>query len=75
MAVEDDATSRSPVDSVSFGILPDVIPGGDHVVGLDVEHVEEKVVDLVAVRRTKKNPQNWVFKKYGSQLVSLISSS
>jgi len=73
--VEDDVTPHSPVGSVSFGILSDVIPGGDHVIDLDAEHVEEKVVDLVAVRRTKKNPQNWVMKKYGSQLVSLISSS
>ena len=35
--VEDDATSRSQVGSVSFVTSPD----GDHVACLDVEHVED----------------------------------
>ena len=33
--VEDDATLRSSVCSVSFEISPDVTPGRDHVVGLN----------------------------------------
>jgi len=35
--VEDDATPRSPVSSVSVGILSDVTPGGDRVAVLNVE--------------------------------------
>jgi len=42
--VEDDATPRSPLDSISFGISPVVTPGGDHVAGLDAEYVEEKLL-------------------------------
>jgi len=52
--VEDDGTPCSPV---GFEISPDMTPGEDHVAGLDAEHVEEKVIDLITARRTKKNPQ------------------
>ena len=40
--VENDATPRSPIGLVSFGISPNVMRSGDHVVGLDTEHIEEK---------------------------------
>ena len=56
MGVKDDATPRSPIGSVSFGILLDVRPDGDHVVDVNVENVEGKIIDLIAARRTKKNP-------------------
>ena len=68
--VEDDATPRSLVDSISVEIVLDVTLGGDHVAILDAKHVEEKV-DLIAVRRTKKNQQKWVVKKHGSQFSKL----
>ena len=55
--VENDATPCSPVGLVSFGISLNITPGGDHVADLIAEHVEEKVVDLFAVKRTKKYPQ------------------
>ena len=42
--------------------------GGDHVASLVAEHVEEKVVNLIAFKRTKKNPQKWVVKNRGSQV-------
>ena len=50
--VEDDATPRL-VGSVSFGISPNVTPGGDHVAGLDAEHVEEKINDLMRVKEQR----------------------
>jgi len=48
--LEVDVTPSSPVSLVSVGISPDVTPGEDHVVVLDVEQV-----DLIATKRTKKN--------------------
>ena len=68
--MEDDTTPCSLAGSVSFGILLNVSSGGDHIVGLNAEHVEEKVVDLIAVRRTKKNPQKWIVMKHDFKLVS-----
>ena len=53
--VEGDATPRSVVGSVLIGISSDVKPSGDRIAVLDAEQVEEKV-DLIAARRTKKNP-------------------
>ena len=44
---------------------------GDHVANLNVGYVEENVVDLIASRRTTKNPQKWVVKKYRSQVSEL----
>ena len=38
--LEDDTTPCSLVSSVLFGISPDMISGGNHVVDLDAEHVE-----------------------------------
>ena len=38
---------------------------------MDTEHVEDKVVDLIAVRRSKKNQQMWIVKKCGSQVGEL----
>jgi len=49
--VEVDATPPSPVGSVPVGISPDVTPGGDHVVVMDIEPVE-----LFAAKGTKLNP-------------------
>ena len=69
--VEDNVASRSLVGSVSFGILSDMTSAEDHVTGLDAESVEEKVIDLIVTRRTKKNPQKWVVKKHGSQVDEL----
>ena len=40
--VEDDATLRFSVGSVSFGILPDVTLGGVRVAVLDAKNVEKK---------------------------------
>ena len=45
--------------------------GRDHVAGLDAEHVEQKVVYLIAARRTKKNPQKSIMKKRVSQVDEL----
>ena len=42
--VKDGATPHSLVGSVTFGISPDVTPGGDRVVVLDAKHVEEKLL-------------------------------
>ena len=42
--------------------------GGDHVTSLVAEHVEEKVVNLIAFKRTKKNLQKWIVKNRGSQV-------
>jgi len=55
--VKNDDTLHSPASSVSFWILPNVTLSGNHVADLDVEHVKEKVVDFIANKRTKKNPQ------------------
>ena len=55
--VDNDVTPRSPVDSVSFGISSNMTPGRDRIASLDLEHVEEKIINLIAVRKTKKNPQ------------------
>jgi len=44
---------------------------GDHVANLNVGYVEENVVDLIASRRIKKNPQKWVVKKCRSQVSEL----
>ena len=41
-------------------------PRGDCVVVLDA-----KQVDLVATKGTKKNPEQWVIKKHGSQVGKL----
>jgi len=68
--VEDDATLLSLVGSILFEISPDVTPGRDHVASLDVKHIEEKVIDLIAAKRTKKNPQKWVVKSMDLKLVS-----
>ena len=43
-------------------------PGGDHLVVLDTEQVEQ--IELITVKRTKMNPQQWV-KKRGSQVGEL----
>ena len=40
--VENDATPRSPVGSVSFGISADVTLGRDYVAICDVKHVRRK---------------------------------
>ena len=61
-----DATPSSPVGSVSIGISTDVTPDGDRVVILNAEQV-----NLIAAKRTKKNPQKWVVKKHGSQVGEL----
>ena len=63
--VEDDATPCSVVSSVLFGISPDMISGGNHVVDLDAKHVEEKFVDLNAARK-RRRPQKWVVKMHKS---------
>ena len=55
--MEDDTTLCSPIGLVSVGISPDVTPAGDSVAVLDAEHVEGKVVDLIASKRIKKNLQ------------------
>jgi len=47
------ATLSSSVDSVSVEISLNVTPGEYHVAVLDDEHF-----DLIAVKRTKKNPPN-----------------
>jgi len=38
--VEVDATSPTPVDSVSVRISPDMTPGGDHVAVMNTKQVE-----------------------------------
>jgi len=58
--VEVDATPPSPVGTVSFGMSPDVISGGDHVASLNVEQVED--VEVFAVTETKMNLRKWVKK-------------
>jgi len=63
--VEVDITAPSPVDLVSVEISPDVIPGGDRVAVMDTEQVE-----LIEVKRTKKNSRNWL-KKRESQISEL----
>ena len=62
--VEVDATPQSPVGSVSVKTSPDVTPGGDHVVRVDTEHVEDidENVELFAAIRTKIKPRKWVKK-------------
>ena len=37
----------------------------------DAERVEEKIVDLITTKRTKKNPQKWIVKKHESQVGKL----
>ena len=66
--VEVDATPPSPVSSVSVKTSPDVTSGGDHVVRVDAEQVEDidENVELFAAIGTKVKPRSWV-KKYGSQ--------
>ena len=39
--MEVDATSPSPVGSISVKTLPDVTPGGDHIGRVDTEQVED----------------------------------
>ena len=51
--VEVDATPPFSVGSISVRISPDMTPGGDHVAILNDEQVEQ--IDLIAVKRTKKN--------------------
>ena len=68
--MEDDVPLRSLVGSVSFGISSDMTSAEDHVTGLEAESVEEKVIDLIVTRRTKKNPQKWVVKSVDFKLVS-----
>ena len=55
--VEVDTTPPSPVSSVSLKTSPDVIPGGDHVVRVDTEQVEDidENVKLFAAIETKIN--------------------
>ena len=48
--MEVDATP-SPVASVSLGISPDVIMGGDHVADLDVEDIDEDVELFAAIKQ------------------------
>ena len=65
--VEVDATPPSPVGSVSVKTLSDVTPGGDHVVRVDTEQVEDiENVELFAAIGTKVKSRSWV-KKHESQ--------
>ena len=68
--IEDDATPRSPVRSISIEISPEAIQCGVHVANLDAEDIG-KGVNLIAARRTEKNPRKWVVKKRGSQVCDL----
>jgi len=67
--VEVDATSPTPVGSVSVRTSPDVTPGGDHAASFDVEQVEDidENVELFAAIGTKIKSQKWV-KKHESQV-------
>ena len=67
--VEVDATSPSPVGSVSVKTLPDVTPGGDHIARVDTEQVEDidENVELFAAIGMKVNSRSWV-KKHESQV-------
>ena len=56
--VEVDAILPSPIGSVSVGISPDEISGGDHVVVMDTETVE-----LFVAKGTKLNSQKSVKKR------------
>ena len=66
--MEVDATPPSPVGSVSVKSSPDVTPGEDHVVRVDIEEVEDigENVELFAAIGTKVKPRTWV-KKHESQ--------
>ena len=66
--VEVHATPPSPVGSVLVKTLSDVIPGGDHVAGVDTEQVEDidENVELFAAIETRIKPRKWV-KKHESQ--------
>ena len=66
--VEVDATSPSPVGSVSVKTSLDVTPGENHVARVDTEQVEDiaENVELFASIRTKVKPCTWV-KKHESQ--------
>jgi len=67
--VKVDATSPSPVTSISFGISPNVTTGGDLVTNLNAENID-KDVELFTAIGTKMNPQKWV-KKHESQVGEL----
>ena len=66
--MEVDATPPSPVGSVSVKTSPDVTPGGDQVVRVDTEQVEDidENVELFAAIGTKVKSRTWV-KKHESQ--------
>ena len=57
--MEVDATPPSPVGSVLVKTSPDLTPGGDHVVRVDTEQVEDidENVELFATIGTKIKPQ------------------
>ena len=62
--VEVDASSPSPVGSISVKTSPDMTPGGDHVARVDTEHVEDidENVELFAAIGTKVKPRSWLKK-------------
>ena len=69
--VDNYAIPSSLIGSTSFGISQYATLSVDHVAVLDAKQVEEKIIYMIAARRTKKNPQKWVMKKHGSQIGEL----
>jgi len=65
-----DVNATLPSGSISVEISQDVTPGENQVDNLNAKQIERKV-NLVAAKRTKKNPKKWVVKKRGCQIGEL----